>query len=330
MSFPKILLLISIVLFGVIGGIAFFKKGSKEAPFYASQGPIEIELDVQPPPMAPTKPIEEKAPIVVSKVELVTQTADFPEVDRIEELFNKRDPRLPIVQTIAYKSQVPWQKGRPAWVADYASHYKTSRHFIARSLNGKADYDKQDVSDGVRFNVFNENKKFEFYLLADLETRKMWFYYLDNDTGERVLLKTYKIGVGRPDSGSPSGSLTPIGVYSLGDKVAVYKPKTMGFYQGEKTEMVRIFGTRWIPFEDEVRGCSAAAKGFGIHGLPLQPNAKGELVENQESLGRYESDGCIRLSTKDIEEIFAIIITKPAKIEIVQNLSQAKLPGRAI
>ena len=60
---------------------------------------------------------------------------DVPEADRVDELFNRQDPKFPIVETIPYRSRVAWQKGRPAWLSDYAAHYKTSRHFIARSLN---------------------------------------------------------------------------------------------------------------------------------------------------------------------------------------------------
>ena len=100
-----------------------------------------------------------EVPIVPDEVieEEITQVniEDLPDADRIAEFFNKREPRLPIVQTITYKSRVSWQKGRPAWVSDYSSHYKTSRHFIARSLNGGREYEKQEVKNGDRFNVFN-------------------------------------------------------------------------------------------------------------------------------------------------------------------------------
>ena len=107
-----------------------------------------------------------EAPIKVDTITpSVETTSSLPEADRIEELFNKQDPRLPIVETIIYKSRVPWQKGRPAWLSDYASHYETSRHFIARSLNGSPDYLKQDLAEGNRFNVLRLDKEINFYLL---------------------------------------------------------------------------------------------------------------------------------------------------------------------
>ena len=64
----------------------------------------------------------------------------FPEADRMAQLFRTKGEKLPIVETVSYTSRVDWLKGRPAWIADYAAHFATSRHFIARSLNGKADY----------------------------------------------------------------------------------------------------------------------------------------------------------------------------------------------
>ena len=248
---------------------------------------------------------------------------ELPEADRIEELFNKDGPKLPIVETITYKSLVPWQKGRPAWLSDYAGHYETSRHFIARSLNGKPDYFKQELAEGARFNVLRKDKNFEFALIVDTSRCKMWFYYVDLDQKQKVLLKTYPVGLGRLDASKTSGLLTPLGKYTLGDRVAIFKPKTMATHQGKKVEMITIFGTRWIPFDAEVGSASAPAKGFGLHGTPWLPNAKGELVDQVDSIGKYESDGCVRLLTPDMEEIFSIIITKPATIEIVRDFTDS-------
>ncbi|MEM1282943.1 MAG: L,D-transpeptidase, partial [Chlamydiota bacterium] len=238
-------------------------------------------------------------------------------------------PRFPIVETIAYKSKVSWLKGRPAWVSDYASHYKTSKHFIARSLNGKRNYFKQDVALGDRFNVFKTDREVDFYLVVDTTRSKMWFYYHDKVTNERVLVKSYDVGLGRIDSTQPSGLLTPLGHYQLGEKIAIYKPKQKGWFNNEKVEMIRVFGTRWIPFECEIKDCTAPAKGFGIHGAPWSENDQGELVEDVTCIGKYESDGCVRLKSDDIEEIFSVVITKPTYIVLVKDFFDAQLPGLA-
>jgi lipoprotein-anchoring transpeptidase ErfK/SrfK len=245
---------------------------------------------------------------------------DFPAMDRIHQLFTTGPSKLPIVETVTYSSNVPWLKGRPAWIADYAAHYQTSRHFIARSLNGKPDYFTQKVSTGNRFNVFRLDKNIQFYLLIDVSLCKMGFYYVDLGTQERVLLKTYRVGLGRSDPTLSSQTLTPLGKFTLGDKVAIYKPGIMGLFRGQRTEMVRVFGTRWLPF------AHFEEAGYGIHGAPWKEE-NGTFVEN---IGTYDSDGCIRLSAQDIEELFAIVITKPTFVEIVKDFHEAKLPGKEV
>ena len=328
MSFPKLLVLIALLLFGTIGIAAFFKKSKVQNQqeyqiVSLNDEPIEIELenDVEVVPL----PAENIPVISPAPASLNESTKPLPEANRVQELFNKNDPKLPIVETIVYKSRVDWQKGRPAWLSDYASRHSTSRHFIARSLNGKPDYNKQDVSDNDRFNVLRKDKNFNFHLVVDTTRCKLWFYYHDLDTKEWVLIKTYQVGLGRPDKSKTSGLLTPLGTYTLGDKTAIYTPTKKGYYNGEKTEMITVFGSRWIPFDKEISDCSAPAKGFGFHGVPWLPNEKGELVEDIKSLGKYESDGCIRLATADIEEIFAIIVTKPTTVELVKDFHESKV-----
>ena len=269
-----------------------------------------------------------KAPAEIAEVEDLQETealaAEEPRVDRIHELFTQGINKLPIVETISYSPRVNWLEGRAAWIADYASYYNTSRHFIARSLNGKPDYYTQKVSHGDRFNVFRQDKNFEFYLLVDLAQCNMHFYYIDLDTNEKTLLKTYRVGLGRLDPSLPSGSLTPTGKYRLGEKVGIYKPGVTGYFQENEAEMIQIFGTRWIPFGEEIEGCSMGSKGYGLHGNPWLPNTEtGELEECRETVGVYDSDGCIRLNREDIEELFSIIITKPTTIQIVKTLNEA-------
>lgn len=326
MNLPKLLAFVAFFLFGLIGTIAFFKKGATDSEVQPlPSAPIEIVLEENTPSFSPV-PLSVSPPAVVAAKEKPVENQEereLPNADRIHELFNRHDPRLPIVETVVYKSHVPWQKGRPAWLSDYASHYSTSRHFIARSLNGKPDYFKQDVAEGGVFNVFRQDKNIEFYLLVDSSRCRLWFYYVDADKKERTLLKTYPVCLGRPDASKASGLLTPIGKYSLGDRIAVYKPKVTGMHQGKKIEMLSVFGTRWIPFEKELGLCTEPAKGFGIHGTPILPSGDGTYSDQSSGIGKYESDGCIRLSTEDMEEIYAIVVTKPTTIEIVPDFYQS-------
>lgn len=300
----------TVVLFSAIGIMGWMKREPRAAPVEKIQ---EIALGTTAAPI----------PLPVTPV----ASEEFPEVDRIDQLFDLYSDKLPIVETVSFTSRVPWLKDRPAWIADYAAHYQTSRHFIARGLNQKTDYLSQKVSPGDQFNVFKKGKNIKFHLLIDLSHCRMWFYYIDLDNNERVLLKTYRVGVGKPDSLSASGYLTPVGKYELGDKIAIYKPGITGFFQDEKVEMVRVFGTRWLPFGKEIDGCSESAKGYGIHGSPWVEAPGGEMVEDRSRIGKYDSDGCIRLNAEDIEEIFAIVVTKPTTVELVKDFKTAKLPG---
>lgn len=308
MRFPKILLLGSLALFIVIGATAGVKK------FSSSNG----ATIGQKAAVKPQKPLSVTQPTI-------QESGEMPAVNRMDELFTTGDKKLPIVETISYESTVPWLKGRPAWIGDYASYYSTSRHFIARSLNGKVDYFTQKISPGQLFNVFRKDKNFQFYLLVDLSRCKMAFYYIDLDANERVLLKTYRVGVGKKIQ---QGSLTPVGRYQLGDKIAVYKPGIMGLFHDKEVEMIRVFGTRWLPFGKELSKETPPSKGLGIHGAPWVFNDKeNRWIEQRQSVGGSESDGCIRLTYEDMEELFSIVITKPTVVDIVNNFKEAHLPG---
>lgn len=332
----RLFIITSVVIFAVIGIAAYLKKSHPEE--------TQIVIVAESPQIAPIKVDIASEPEVIEEVVEVIQETPFtveepetnnwplsdeglPRANKIEQLFTKGDPALPYVKTIKYKSRVPWLKGRPAWISDYASHYQTSSHFIARSLHGKGNYSKQDIANGDSFNILDPDKDIEFYLLVDLSRCKLWFYLYDRNSHKRVLLKDYYVGLGKPDPLKSSGLLTPRGKYSLGDRIVSYRPKMTGPHNGEKVELIRVFGTRWIPFDKEISGTTAPAKGFGLHGVPWTDHDNGHLEEDITSLQTYKSDGCIRLASEDIEEIYAIIASKPAFIELVADFHDAKLPG---
>lgn len=296
----------------------FFTKSSKSQVDFVAKT-IEPQLEIK---QKETQVVNYEAPSFDSSAGLL------PKIDRMNQLFTTGSNKLPIVETISFSPKVQWLEGRLAWVADYASHFKTSRHFIARSLNQKADYFSQQISQGNKFNVYKLDRPFEFHIAVDLSKCQMALYYFDQLTNERVALKTYSVGVGRKDTSKTSGYLTPTGSFKLGSKIAIYKPGIMGTFQDKKVEMIRIFGTRWLPFEPLELSQDTGSRGLGIHGLPWQDAIDGEsLQENITSIGCYSSDGCIRLSKDDIEELFAVVISKPCFVHIVHSIDQAKLPG---
>lgn len=321
----KYFIFATVALFSLLGILGWLKKEPKKAEEIVQE--IPLAKPASPSQTAANAVINLTPPQNKASASLIDEK--LPEADQVERLFALDDSKLPIVETVSFTSRVPWLKGRPAWIADYASHFETSRHFIARSLNRKLDYFTQKVSPGDRFNVFKKDLDLTFHLVVDLTRCKMWFYYIDKGTNERVLLKSYRIGVGRLDSQKASGSATPLGKYAIGDKVAVYKPGTMGFYQDKKVEMVQVFGTRWIPLEKAIDGASESPKGLGLHGAPCSVDpSTGACSEDLSKIGKQETDGGILLSSEDLEELFAILITKPTVVEIVKDFHQAQPPGR--
>ncbi len=315
-------------LFAALGMLGLLKNKKQKATLHPIVTETEIIHEI------PIRIDEESHKIkddIVKNDVVIDNLADqkqLPNADLIDRLFAVNSTKLSsIVETVRYTSRVPWLEGRPAWISDYASHYQTTRHFIARSLNKNLDYYTQKVSPGDRFNVLRTDKELSFYLVIDVNRSKLWFYCLDHNDKERVLLKTYSVGLGRKDAKRPSGYLTPLGKFTLGSKVAIYKPGTKGYFQDKQMEMIRIFGTRWIPFDKELSDCTDDPKGYGIHGAPWSEDSKtGQLVEDRGCIGKFDSDGCIRLYSEDIEELFSVIISRPTTIELVKDFYDAALP----
>ncbi|MDB6081841.1 MAG: hypothetical protein JWO53_1113 [Chlamydiia bacterium] len=359
MTLQRVFFAVTILLFTAIGGLALLKKQNSKNSQSSHNGgsssqqlqvkakafdeqPIEIDLKNLSVVKDTSSNLKVQSSVATKQFVATSQSSDheeqpvrqtgfisvspLPAVDRTELLFQKNSP-LPIVETLRYKAKVSWKAGKPAWLIDYATHYKTPIDFIARSINERPDYIIKNIADGREFNILHPDKDFSFFLAVDLARCQLWLYYVDPTAQETFLLKNYRIGLGRLDNGSVSGSLTPVGTYKLGTRIAVYRPKMMGFYCQKRIEMMRVFGTRWIPFEREVENCSEPAKGFGIHGTPWAYNEERQaLTDTGAGIGGYESDGCIRLKTPDIEELYSIITTRDTLIQIVRDINEVKLP----
>ena len=151
MALPRTLLISTVVLFGLIGVVALIKKrsASREAVEETVQN-VSLETGRVNDPISNA--------LTESARNQSDPGSEIPEVDRIWQLFALDSSKLPIVETISYTSRVPWLKDRPAWIADYATHYATSRHFIARSLNRKPDYFTQKVSPAIASMFLNAIK----------------------------------------------------------------------------------------------------------------------------------------------------------------------------
>jgi len=293
--------------------------------------PVVVEVVL--PEVVPAPPValiaEPPLPDVLTSL---SEDSQLPhEVEHMTELFQTYAPFAPLVQTVSYMSKVQWLSGRSAYLGDYAAHYKTSKHFISRSLRGIGNYVSDVVSKGERFNVLRTDKDIQFHLVLDLSRLKLWTYAYDATADERFLLKCYSVAAGKRCLESASGCLTPTGIFALGEEIAVYKEGSMGYRHQEKIEMISVFGKRWIPCSYEIADCSGPCKGLGIHGMPWHYNSdQGVWVEERESAGHYQSDGCVRMLSEDIAELFAVIVSRPSYLHIVRDYTQAQLPGKVM
>ncbi len=336
MNVPKLFLTLSVLLFAGIGSLALLKDKQEKGPVPKKEvegSVLKQEIDpsllAKPAGLTPLSSSKQPTELPLPAVEmaeneqpLVIEHDDEPEA--LTALFVKGST-CPIVKTIRYKSHVPWKSGRSAWLIDYAKHYKTPLDFLYRSIHNGEDKVPSSIADGVEFNIYRDDVDFRFHLVASLSSCTMRMYYVLQKEKKVVFLKSYRICVGRKNDHAPSGCLTPLGLFQLGPKIAVFKPHMMGPYKGKRIELMQIFGSHWIPFEKEIADCSEAAKGYGIHGTPMVRNTKGEMEEQIETIGGHHSDGCVRLSSKEIKELFSVISTRKTYIEIVPSFQQSRL-----
>lgn len=99
------------------------------------------------------------------------------------------------------------------------------------------------------------------------------------------LLKTFPVGVGRPEFPTPIGVFKVIRLVKNPGWENPYKP------YGEirlKAGKENPLGTRWIGFKPHKDG------EYGIHG-----------TDDPASVGKYASHGCIRMKVKDAEDVFS-------------------------
>lgn len=276
--------------------------------------------------------VAQKVEPIAQKVGILSLSDDSelpPQVNQMAKLFCSKEPAFPFIERISYSSRVDWLNGRRAYLGDYARYYKTSKHFISASLNGRGNYRSDKVSQGDCFNVLKKDYPVEFHLAVDLSRCKMWLYAYDEKEDKNYLLNQYTVCVGALNDQYSSGCNTPCGVFSLGEDIAVYNEDSKGLYKNEMIEMVSVFGKRWIPLQDVVEGTIVSCRGIGIHGAPMKRSETGELVEYTECLGGYHSNGCIRVKGDEMEELFALIVSRPSYIHIEQDFTQIQIPGQS-
>ena len=125
-------------------------------------------------------------------------------------------------------------------------------------------------------------------MLVDLSAR--WAVYFLGDQA----VAAWEVGVGAAESP------TPPGVYTVGDKNTEpmwFRPSQQPVPFGAPENPL---GTRWIAWLDE----TARPTGLAFHG-----------TKDPESIGADQSQGCVRMRNRDVEELFEVLPVG-ARIEV--------------
>ena len=140
---------------------------------------------------------------------------------------------------------------------------------------------RTDIRVGERLKII----KGTFNILVDKSDFTLTVL-LNND-----YIKQYKVGTGKDDK-------TPLGDFEIAEKM---KEPTWyaddGIYEFGHPK--NVLGTRWIGFKDK-----PGIYGYGIHG-----------TADPDSIGKMESNGCIRLKNEDVEELYSFV-TESTKVVI--------------
>jgi lipoprotein-anchoring transpeptidase ErfK/SrfK len=108
--------------------------------------------------------------------------------------------------------------------------------------------------------------KYEQFIMIDKSTNKLFFY----EKGE--LIKSFPVATGKKPSYTPEGLVT------VNEKIKGGDPKNP-------------LGDRWLGLKVTLNGRTTYA--YGIHGN-----------NNEKSIGKYVSAGCIRMHNKDVRWLF--------------------------
>lgn len=120
----------------------------------------------------------------------------------------------------------------------------------------------------------------KFTLEVDLTDRLLLLKY------KGLVVKTYPIGIGAPETPTPTGE------FEIRNKIVNptwYSPDGP-IPPGDPNNLL---GTRWMGISSQKISLS---KGYGIHG-----------TTEPESIGKAVSDGCIRMLNEDVEELFGFV-----------------------
>lgn len=182
------------------------------------------------------------------------------------------------------------------YLSTIANIYRTPYQLIER-IN---DTDARKLQAGQSLQIL----KGPVHARIDKSDYRMDLYVVDPD-GLPIYLKSYIVGLGEFDS-------TPMGLWKIkpGSKVGPANggpswrnPRTGKVYDRNDPDIP--IGEYWMALEGVDENTKGKA-GYGIH-----------ATNNQDSIGRQESMGCIRMRDEDVDEVFYTLYEGWSTVEIV-------------
>ena len=263
-----------------------------------------LVADTKPTPKAAPKPVEKAAPAVQSFPKLETllseaeaayakgeygkvrkycyQILDSRKVPDHDPLWEKTTEVLGNANVKILFTDFPFPEKKASYqvkpndgLRKIALDHNTSSEAVQRSNGMKlTDF---NVWLGKTFNIYAG----DWQIIISKSRRKLYLF------DGKKLFKVYNVGIGKQGR-------TPTGIFKTGGK-----RKNPDWYSpngkipfGSKEN---VLGTRWIRLVPDGK-TSRPVSGLGIHG-----------TWNPDSIGKAESNGCLRLLNKDVEELFAIL-----------------------
>lgn len=125
--------------------------------------------------------------------------------------------------------------------------------------------------------------------------------FVEDPDGLRIYLCSYPVGLGEFDS-------TPVGLWRIKPRSKVKNPDWRNPRTGEYFERddpgIPI-GEYWMALEGLDEN-TREAQGYGIHG-----------TNDEQSIGRQESMGCVRMQDQHVEEVFYMLSSGDSRVEIL-------------
>jgi len=259
--------------------------------------PVPVDAAVSnPPPVAPAVPALPVPPAMPSAAQLAEEAEALAKANKPADAREKWLAALAVNPDAGLRAKVENRLGeisleliRKPWPMPEKVDYVVQAGDSIRSIANKHGTTVEMIvqaNELKRPDIINPGKRLRVF------TGKMAMAVdkSENDlllTANGRFFKRYRVGTGKYDR-------TPVGTFTVSDRIK--EPvwwrddgKTVPF--GDKEN---ILGTRWMTLK--AAGDTPAVTGYGIHG-----------TWEDNSIGKSESAGCIRMKNTDVEELFELV-----------------------